>query len=202
MSTNENIPASDERTRDTAPISTVGSNGAHDDAPEPDITKAGRNLILAMIVLTIGIGASQLFAGNLYKVALSKAEVERGGTVTTSAAGMALQASEERAKASGTVELEDGTKVNYVPVAEGAKLLLASPDALRGDAKYVEVAVEEGEIAQIPALPSFEAVLDPAAAAAAEEAAAQAAATEEAEEGEDDAADAAEDEAPDADAAE
>lgn len=178
MSTNENIPASDERNVDTAPVATVVAS----DAPEPDITQAGRNLFIALLVLFIGIGFAAVFAANLFKINLSTATEARGGAVESSAAGQARAASAAHAIASGSVENSDGTTTHFVPVAQGAALLLASPDALAGKSQWLNV--EGGDIATIPSLPTFAAVLDPAkaaeeaAAAAAEQAAAEKAAAE------------------------
>ena len=181
MSTNENTPTPgtepEVATAPTQPVHAAPGN----DAPEPDITKAGRNLVLALIVLSIGIGASWLFAGNLFKIALSDIAEQRGGGVSNMPAGLAIAHGLERSTTSGEGPISGGT-VSWIPSEEGKALLLADPSSLAGDATYG--AVDGLEVAEIPALPSFAAVLDPetaaAEAAAAEAAAAEAAAAEEA----------------------
>lgn len=134
------------------------------DAPEPDVTQAGGNLIRAMIILMVLIGISWASLASLYKTALSEQRERISGAVTGSVATEARAASRARAQSAGVDELEDGTKVGYVPVARGAELLLANPEALRGESKWT--IVETGDVAAIPALPSFAAVLDPAVAEA------------------------------------
>lgn len=158
MSTNENIPASDQRNVDTAPVQAVAAS----DAPEPDITKAGRNLILALLVLMVGIGISWAFGANLYKSKLSEMAELRGGGIGSTPAVQVRARGAERATTSGTAELPDGSTVTWVPIAEGTSKLLADPSLLAGDPQYLEV--EGGEVASLPALPSFEAVLDPSLA--------------------------------------
>lgn len=137
----------------------------HDsDAPEPDVTKAGVNLSLAMIFLMVLIGISWVSLSSLFKASLSEQRERVSGTVTGSVSAGARSASLARAQASGVDELEDGTKVGYVPVSRASELLLGSPDALRGNGKWTNV--DGGDVASIGALPSFAAVLDPAVAEA------------------------------------
>lgn len=173
MSTNENTPTpGTEPDVVTAPAQ-PGYVAPGDHAPEPDITKAGRNLVVALIVLTIGIGISWVFAANLFKIALSDVAEQRGGGVETMPAGVARAHGLERSTTSGEAAIKGGT-VTWIPSNEGKALLLADPSALAGDPSQGEVL--DLELAELPPLPSFAAVLDPELAAA--EAAAEAAAAE------------------------
>lgn len=145
--------------------------GPGDPAVESDISsKLGTVLVAALVVIVIGIFFSALFANALYRSSLKQMHEVHGTPSVGGAAVKARAVSAERAAEGGSIEDEDGNVRHFLPVAEGRDLLIASPDALAGSSK--QQVAKDGETADIPELPSYQAVLDPEAAAlaAAEEA--------------------------------
>lgn len=138
--------------------------GPGDPAVESDISsKLGTVLVAALVVIVIGIFFSALFANALYRSSLKQMHEVHGTPSVGGAAVKARAVSAERAAEGGSIEDEDGNVRHFLPVAEGRDLLIASPDALAGSSK--QQVAKDGETADIPELPSYQAVLDPEAAA-------------------------------------
>lgn len=183
MSTQQEIPTE-------LKASGVHRPGPGDPSVEADIsTKTGTILVAALIVIVAGIFFSALFANALYRSSLKDIRESHGNPSVGGAAIKARTTSATRAAEGGSVEDEDGNVRHFVPVAQGAALLLASPNTLAGSSKH-QIA-KDGATADIPELPSYLAVIDPEAAAlaAAEEEADAAEEGEEQDEADADAAD-------------
>lgn len=171
MSANDNTPTIDPHGQSAAPV-------VRHDEPEPDITSTGSSLVRALLLLSAFVFIAWAAMANLYKVTIARETLNRATVQDFAPASRARTADVARATSSGETTLEDGTVLRRVPVSEGAALLLANPNQLRGSGAYNRVEGAQG--VELAALPTLESVLDPeaaaAAAAAAEEAAAEAAA--------------------------
>lgn len=138
------------------------------DEPEPDITSTGATLVRALVVLSAFIFIAWAAMANLYKVTIAREVVARAGVQDFAPAARARSQAATHATTSGTLELADGTKQHFVPVAQGAALLLANPGSIAGQPGAA--VVDGAPAAAIPALPDYAVVLDPSAAPVVEEA--------------------------------
>lgn len=162
MSANDHSPTIDPNGQ------TAGTLVRHDE-PEPDITSAGANLVRALVILSAFVFIAWAAMANLYQVTIARETVARATAQDFAPASRARAADVARAQNGAEVTLEEGKTQSFAPVAEAAGRLLNNASALGGKAQYARV---EGTSAVVlPALPSLEAVLNPAAAQAAEEAA-------------------------------
>ena len=160
MSTQQEIPTEHKATGVRRP-------GPGEPSVEADISSShGTFLVFALIAIVAGIFFSALFANGLYRSAVKEQREAHGNPSMGGPAIKARQASAKLAEEGGSFEDGDGNTRNAVPLSEASALLLASADSLQGNAKH-QIATE-GETADIPELPSYEAVLDPEAAAAAD----------------------------------
>lgn len=151
MSTNKKTPQNYD-----APDARIA--GPTDESFAEDITsKMGTGAIIALLVVVTVIFFAALFANGLYRSQLKQTVQDQGASSAVSASGKAIAASAKRAEESGA--------------ANSGALLLEDGDTLAGSP--AEQVAKDGDVADIPELPSYAAVLDPEAAAlaaAAEEA--------------------------------